>query len=88
MATKTFAIGSKVRLTGKFLRNTGQQLGGAGQSVWTVMGFSNGGRWVITNQPCDTSIYTADELASDPTLAFRRIAVANLQLVGKPDHSL
>lgn len=79
MATKTFAIGDRIQLTSKFLRCTGQYTGREPASVWTVTGFS--GSWLITDEPTDTSMYTADELASDPTLAFRRIAPANVQRV-------
>ena len=30
-------VGDRVKLTGKFLKNTGQRTGGEGQSVWTVV---------------------------------------------------
>lgn len=78
---KPLAVGDRVRLTGKFLRNTGQYAGPEGRSVWTITGFSNAGRWAITDQPTNTDHYSAEELAADPSLAFRRIAVANLQRV-------
>lgn len=79
MSASKLSVGDRVQLTGKFLRNTGQYTGREPASVWTITGFSNGDRWAIVDEPTDTSIYTADELASDPTLAFRRIAVGNLQ---------
>lgn len=78
-----FAVGDRVRLTGKFLRSTGQIAGGEGQSVWTVTGFSGASR-VVTDQPLSAASlesYTAAEIEQDPTLRFRRIAVANLQKV-------
>lgn len=76
---KPFAIGDKVRLTSKFLRNTGQYTGREPASVWTVTGYS--GPWLVTDEPTDTSLYTAAELAADSSLAFRRIHPTNVQLV-------
>jgi hypothetical protein len=84
-AFRAFAIGDKVKLTGKFLRSTGQHAGKEGQSVWTILGFSNGDRWAIVDQPTDTSHYTAAELTEDPSLRYRRIAVANLYICGQLD---
>jgi hypothetical protein len=75
-----FAIGDRVQLTSKFLRNTGQYTGREPSSVWTITGFSaENPNWAVTDEPGDTSYYTADELAAEPSLAFRRIAVGNLQ---------
>ena len=76
---KALVVGERVKLTGEFLRNTGQQLGGEGWSVWVITGFSNGGRWAITNEVAQTGLYSESELKADPTLAFRRIAVQNLR---------
>jgi hypothetical protein len=78
---KPLAIGDRVRLTAKFLRNTGQYTGREPFMVWTITGFSNGDRWAITDEPTDTSIYTPEELRDDSTLAYRRIAVGNLQVI-------
>jgi hypothetical protein len=79
--------GARVRLSGKFLRSTGQYTGGAGQSVWTILDLPAGSAsWVVVNEEADTSLYTAAELADDPSLKWRRIARANLVLVGRPDH--
>ncbi len=85
MTTKfrAFEVGSRVKLTGKFLRSTGQGRSSEARSVWTVTGFS--GPWAITNEPTDTRWFTPEELAADPTLAFRRIALANLCIVGQVD---
>lgn len=83
MTTKTFAIGDKVRFTGKFLKNTGQQASGEGRATFTITGHS--GSFVIVDQPLDAStlsMFTATELAADPTLRFRRINPANLHHVG------
>lgn len=78
---KTFSIGDKVRLTAKHLRSTCQYTGRAPFSVWTVTGHS--GPWVITDEPAGhpAGYYSAEELAADPTLAFRRIHPGNLELV-------
>jgi len=73
-------IGSLVRLTPKFLRSTGQYTGDEPRKVWTVTGLTNGDRWAIVDERTDTSRYTESELAEDPSLAFRRIAVGNLQV--------
>ncbi len=81
MSKHKINVGDRVKLTGKFLKNTGQLTGGEGLSTWVVTGFS--GSWAITNQELsNTSWFTPDELASDPTLRFRRIAVSNLYKVG------
>lgn len=83
MATKSFAIGDRVRLTSKFLRNTGQYVGREPASVWTVTGFS--GPWLIVDEPLDAEtiarLWSEQELIEDPTLRYRRIAPANLQHV-------
>jgi len=81
MTKRVFVIGDKVRLTRKFLRNTGQHTGKEPFSRWTITGFTDNG-WAIVDEPhYDPSMFSADELAADPTLAFRRIAVGNLELV-------
>lgn len=79
--------GDRVKLTGKFLRSTGQYTGREAQSVWTVTDIVNGGRWAITDQQLEesyvNSTFSLEELSADPTLCYRRIAVGNLQKVGK-----
>ena len=82
MATRKFQIGDKVRLTAKFLRNTGQYAGPSSLSVWTITGFTRNG-WAITDEPSDAYYYSAEEVAADPTLGFRRIALCHLQKVRK-----
>lgn len=80
--TKSFSVGDKVRLTAKFLRSTGQYTGDEARRVWTITGHS--GSFVVVDQALPahllSSFYTADELAADPSLAFRRFAPANLQI--------
>ncbi len=48
-------VGTRVRLTGEFLRNTGQMAGGEGQSKWTTVdcrcGLCKTGRFVAVDEP-------------------------------------
>jgi len=77
MPTPQFSIGDRVKLTAKAL----QSMGLRSRHVWTITGFD--GPWAITDQPLSAgsrALYTDAELASDPTLAFRRIAVAALRM--------
>jgi hypothetical protein len=83
---KTFAVGSKVRLTGSFLRSTGQFAGPEGQARWIVQACAcrmcATGRFIRTDQQKSAESlrdYTAEELASEPALYFRHIASANLE---------
>lgn len=86
MKTKRFAIGDRVRLTGAFLRNTGQIAGGEGQSRWTVTAclcsLCKDGRFVKTDelrQNGGLDTFTPDELANEPHLAYRHINAHNLE---------
>ncbi len=84
MASKqALAVGDRVQLTSKFLRSTGQYTGREPASVWTITGLCNGDRWAITDEPASNppGYYTDQELLAEPSLAFRRIALANLQRV-------
>jgi hypothetical protein len=86
MKKQAFQIGDKVRLTGKFLRNTGQYTSDEARKVWTITGID--GSFVVTDEErSELSYWTAEELETDPTLRFRRIHSDNLIKVGKPDHS-
>ena len=84
---RTLAVGDRVKLTGKFLKNTGQHTSDEGHRVWQVLGFSMGGRLVVVDQvrDDDDGMFTPEELAADPSLKYRRIAVANLYKVGTLD---
>ncbi len=80
MQKQPFAIGDRIQLTSKFLRNTGQYTGSEPASVWTITGFS--GSFIITDEPRpNDGMFSAEELVADPTLAFRRIAPGNVQRV-------
>ncbi len=87
-----FKVGDKVRLTGKFLRSTGQFVGGDSRSRWEVLHVDEGKHgdpdMITVNQPKhDMSFWTAEEIAANPLLKWRRINAANLQLASKPDYS-
>lgn len=79
---KTFKVGDQVRLTGKHLRATGQFAGPAGHSVWTVIGFD--GSFLITDEEKTSEeirqYFNSEELKKDPSLRFRRIHSANVEL--------
>lgn len=84
MAKKQFAVGDRIRLTGQFLRNTGQFTGPEGQSRWTVTGISPAGM-LVTDEPDDDAAdwYSAEELAEHPYLRYRRIHPSNCEKVRK-----
>lgn len=87
-----FKAGDRVRLTGAFLRSTGQFAGGEGQRKWSVLAV-DAKPWsvfVVTDEKKhkdELAFFSAEELEKDPTLQYRRINAANLQHCGKPDHS-
>lgn len=72
-------VGDRVRLTGKFLRNTGQTKGPEGKRRWLVTAID--GDWAVTDEKADVRWFTEDELQEDPSLKWRRIALANLEVV-------
>lgn len=93
MKVKRFQIGDRVRLTGAFLRSTGQIAGGEGLSKWTVQACPcrscAGGRLVLTDQPReDDGMFTPEEVEREPHLKYRHINTANLVRVGVPDGSV
>ncbi len=89
---KRFEVGNKVRLTGAFLRSTGQIAGGEGRSVWTVQAckcrLCADGRFVLTDQRSMEGMFTEEEIAREPHLAYRHINAANLVRIGVPDGSV
>lgn len=80
------APGDKVRLTGEFLRNTGQIAGGQGQDRWIVQACPcrscEQGDWVCTNEPTSQE-YTAEEIRAEPWIVHRHIHRGNLERVGR-----
>jgi len=87
-STTIFQAGDKVKMTGKFLRSTGQVVGGEGSKVWTVMAFTDDSflRMVIVDEllsPEMLKYFSDAELAADPSLKYRRINALNLVLVSR-----
>ncbi len=86
-----FKPGDKVRLTSKFLRNTGQYTGDEPRKIWTIRAVepkTHGLQLVTVDElKGDLSYYTAEELEADPELKWRRINAGNLMLASKPDYS-
>ena len=90
--SKLIVPGVKVRLSGKFLASTGQRTGVAGLDRWTVQACDcdqctkrdrvNVGERLAGEYLA--SMYTPEEVAAEPALAWRHIAKAALSVVGKP----
>lgn len=76
----TIKVGDKVRFSAKFLRSTGQIAGGEGQSVFTVLDIFDS--FAVVDQELEGEWYSAEELAANPSLKYRRIALSNLKRVG------
>lgn len=82
------APGTRVRLTGTFLKNTGQQVGGEGQSVWTIQECScqlcRTGAFVATNEPhaCQEDPRGYEDIPPEERPRWRHINTCNLQVVG------
>lgn len=75
-----FKPGDTVRLTSAFLRSTGQQAGGEGQSGWTVRSVSKDGRVIVTDQKRQSmDDFTAEDISRQPDLIYRRILACNLE---------
>lgn len=89
-------VGTKVRLTGKFLRNTGQTRGGEGTSTWVTVEspeykpgdpaqHKHGGFHLIAvNEPheCQRDPSGYEDVAPEERPKWRRINAANLEVVG------
>ena len=93
MRAHRFNVGDTVRLTGAFLKSTGQIAGDEGHAKWTVQACPcrscASGTVILTNQPReDDGMFTAEEIAREPHLKYRHIAAGNLVLVGVPDGSV
>lgn len=85
MTTKSkIKVGDRVKLTGKHLKNTGQQRGSAGLSTWVVTAIK--GNFITTNEENSPEMcamfWTAEEMAEDPSLKFRRVHIGNVYKVG------
>ncbi len=84
--------GTKVRLTGMFLRNTGQIAGGEGQNVCTIVACAcrlcqpkdNRAAFVAVDEPheAQTDPRGYEDLAPEDRPKWRHINAANLEVVG------
>lgn len=89
------APGTRVRLTGYFLKATGQQRGGDGASKWKIVACDCGlcqprrGQSqefvAVDEKPYDFDQWDAAEKAERSP--WRHFAMANLEIVGKVPHS-
>lgn len=86
-------VGTKVRLTGIFLKNTGQHVGPAGLSTWLTVedprhkpGDSAIGVLIPVNEPhsCQEDPRGYEDIPVDERPKWRRINAANLEIVGAP----
>ena len=81
--------GVTVRLSGTFLKNTGQRLGSAGLDRWVVQACPcescTTGCTVATNEEksdASLSLYTPAELQAEPYLRMKHILRCNLSING------
>jgi hypothetical protein len=81
--------GDVVKLTGTFLKNTGQRKGSEGAKKWTVRAcdcpLCSRGEFVSTDEKLSSGWFTAEELAADPSLLWRHINKGNVYVVGTLD---
>jgi hypothetical protein len=84
------ASGQTVRMTGVFLKSTGQQKGGDGPKRWKVLACACGlcvlGKHVSIDEPYDDA-YRAKmwgDLPENERPKYRHVAIANLEIVGAP----
>ena len=87
-----YHAGDRVRLTGAFLKSTGQIAGGEGHTVWTVQAcpcsLCKSGRFILTDEPRqDNGMFTPEEIAREPHLKYRHVAAGNVVRTGVPDGS-
>lgn len=83
---KSAPVGLRVRMTGYFLRATGQHKGPDGASRWLVVacdcGLCSRGEICAVNEPAyDYGQW--DDIPVDQRPKWRHIALANLEAVGK-----
>jgi len=79
------AEGTPVRLTGKFLKNTGQHRGGEGASRWKVIGPVPGmPEHVYVNEPHSEEYRKMmwGDLPEEERPKWRAIALGNLEVIG------
>ena len=91
LTTNERAPGTKVRLTGAFLRSTGQIAGGEGQRTWLLVECKCALCAPKRPQPGIPVCVAVDELAADQDQydaadrpRWRHVLATNLQRVGRP----
>jgi hypothetical protein len=87
MAKKAIEVGDTVRLTGEFLRNTGQQAGEEGRKRWKVLALEGPDHFkqavVDEDRLNPEDMFTAEEMEKQPNLRKRWINTGNLEKVRK-----
>ena len=92
------AAGTTVRLTGSFLRSTGQVAGGEGGKRWTVVecpcrscddrawNSAHGGALVALNEPhgCQSDPRGYEDVPESERPRWRHVSAWNLEVVGSP----
>lgn len=72
MKDKVFKVGDRVRLTGKFCRNTGQYTGSDANGSWTIIAL------------CDPFVQVDQDISdlypNEPEMKYRRFHPNNLEL--------
>lgn len=81
--------GDKIKLTGVFLKNSGQRKGGEGSTVWTVKDchcpLCTIGAFVCTDAKLTGDWFTPEEIAKEPWIVFRHFDAQNVYRVGTLD---
>lgn len=83
----TFPVGTKVHLTGHFLRSTGQYTGGDANGKWLIVAcdceLCKRGEHCAVNEPA-LDYGQWDDIPKEKQPKWRHFAIANLEEAGKP----
>ena len=88
MQKSKLKVGDRVKLTGKFLKNTGQRTGSAGLDTWTIVGFwGENDEMALVNEPhlCQSDPTGYEDIPPEERPKWRTINVGNLYKVGTLD---
>jgi hypothetical protein len=94
MTARTYpaiAVGAEFALTGVFLKNTGQIVGGEGLSRWRRQacdcGLCHGGSFLASNEPhaCQDDPRGYEDVPPEQRPKWRHFNVANVYQVGRLD---
>lgn len=81
-------VGARVRMSGRFLRSTGQAHTKEAARIWTILAcpcaLCSGGWYVAVDEPADLACYEPAEIEAMPWLRHRHINKANLVVYGQP----